>query len=90
MATLTACRLMDPTSTSASNILGDATEHLYQLNHVYIVPPMKTDTIKTKDGTRLFALLDIWDYSKKISLAFRSKAMLQLATLAEGQEKEYE
>ena len=90
MATLTACRLMDPTSASASNILGDATEHLYQLNHVYVVPPMKNDTIRTKDGTRLFALLDIWDYSKKISLAFRSKAMLQLATLAEGQEKEYE
>ena len=81
---------MDPTSASASNILGDATEHLYQLNHVYVVPPMKNTTIRTKDGARLFAVLDIWDYSKKISLAFRSKAMLQLATLAEGQEKEYE
>ena len=51
---------------------------------------MKNTTIRTKDGARLFAVLDIWDYSKKISLAFRSKAMLQLATLAEGQEKEYE
>ena len=90
MATLTACRLMDPTLASATSMLGDATEHLYQLNHVYVIPPSKTDTIKTNDETRLFAQLDVWDYSKKITLAFRSKAMLQLATLADDQAQEYE
>ena len=89
MATLTNCRLLDPTSADPSNLLGDATEHLYQLNHVYVVPPSKTDTIKTGDG-RLFAQLECWDYSKKITLAFRAKAMLQLAQLANDQTQEYE
>ena len=89
MATLTACRLVDPTCATPSSILGDATEHLYQLNHVYVIPPSKTDAIKTNDG-RLFARLDVWDYSKNITLAFRSKAMLQLASLDDGQAQEYE
>ena len=88
-ATLTACLLVDPTCVLPASILGDATEHLYQLNHVYVVLPSKEDSIKTKDN-RLFARLDVWDYSKKISLAFRSKAMLQLASLADDQAKEYE
>ena len=69
--------------------MGDATEHLYQLNHVYVVPPNKGDSIKTTDD-RLFARLDVWDYSKQISLAFRSKAMLQLASLEATESKEYE
>ena len=56
---------------------------------VYVVVPNKEDSIKTKDG-RLFARLDVWDYSKKISLAFRSKAMLELASLGENDTKEYE
>ena len=89
MATVTACLLVDPTCVSPASILGDATEHLYQLNHVYVVLPSKEDSIKTQDD-RPFARLDVWDYSKKISLAFRSKAMLQLASLAEGQDQEYE
>ena len=58
MATLTACRLVDPTCATPSSILGDATEHLYQLNHVYVIPPSKTDAIKTDDG-RLFARLEV-------------------------------
>ena len=89
MATLTACQLVDPTSVSPGSILGDDTEHLYQLNHVYVVPPNKGDSIKTADD-RLFARLDVWDYSKKISLAFRGKAMLQLASLEATESKEYE
>ena len=89
MATLTACRLVDPTCATPSSILGDATEHLYQLNHVYVIPPSKTDAIKTDDG-RLFARLEIWDYSKNISLAFRSKAMLHLASLGDDQQQQYE
>ena len=89
MATLTACQLVDLTCTTPASIVGDATEHLYQLNHVYVALPNKEDSIKTKDE-RLFARLDVWDYSKKISLAFRSKAMLQLASLGENDTKEYE
>ena len=89
MATLTACRLIDPTSATSSSMLGDAAEHLYQVNHVYVVPPSKADTIRTSDG-RLFAALDLWDYSKKITLRFRSKAMLQLASLDEDKAQEYE
>ena len=49
----------------------------------------KEATIKTKDD-RLFARLDVWDSTKKITLAFRSKAMLQLASLQNDEEKEYE
>ena len=88
-ATLTACRLVDPTCAAPVSLLGDATEHLYQLNHVYVTPPTKATSIKTKDN-RLFARMDVWDHTKKISLAVRSKAMLQLACLEEGQEAEYE
>jgi hypothetical protein len=89
VATLTACRLVDPTSMSQSHLLGDATDHLYQLNHVHVLPPSKTDTIKTKDD-RLFAHLECWDHSKKIILGFRSKAMLQLAQLGADEQSEYE
>ena len=74
---------------SQPDLLGDTAEQLYQLNNVYVVPPSKTDTIKTRDN-RLFAQLDCWDYSKKSTLAFRSKAMLQIAQTAEGQVEEYE
>ena len=59
MATLTACRLVDPTCATPSSILGDATEHLYQLNHVYVELPSKADTSKTNAG-RLFARLHVW------------------------------
>ena len=89
MATLTAFRVLDPTRTTPSFLLGDDTEHLYQLNHVYVVPPTKSDTIKTNDG-RLFARLDVWDFSQKITVAFRSKAMLQLASIPDGQAQDYE
>ena len=86
MATLTSCQLMDP---MCASLLGDATEHLYQLNHVHVTLPTKEASIKTKDD-RLSARLDVWDATKKITVAFRSKAMLQLASLQNDQEKEYE
>ena len=89
MATLTTCQIMDTTNATPGFLLGDATEHLYQLNHVYVMPPTKETNIKTKDD-RLFARFDVWDHTKKISLAFRSKAMLQLAALEESQTAEYE
>ena len=89
MATLTVCQLVDPTCATLASLLGDASEHLYQLNHVYVALPTKETSIKTKDN-RLFARLDVWDHTKKITLAFRSKAMLQLASLQDGQDEEYE
>ena len=88
MATLTACHMVDPMCASPASLLGDATEHLYQLNHVYVPPPTKEASIKYKE--RLFARFDVWDATKKISVGFRSKAMLQLAGLEKEQEKDYE
>jgi len=89
MATLTACHLVDPMCATPASLLGNATEHLYQLNHVYVTLPTKEANIKTKDD-RLFTRLDVWDVTKKITVAFRSKAMLQLASLQNDQDKEYE
>ena len=89
MATLTACHLVDPMCANRASLLGDATEHLYQLNHVYVPLPTKDASIKTKDD-RLFTRLDVWDTTKKITVAFRSKSMLQLASLQSDQDKEYE
>ena len=89
MATLTACQLVDPTCVAPAALLGGATEHLYHLNHVYAVLPTKETSIKTKDG-RLFARLNVWGHTKKITLAFRSQAMLQLAALEDGQEEQYD
>ena len=86
MATLTACQLVGPTCVAPAALLGDATEHLYQLNHVYVPLPAKEAIIKTKDD-RLFTRLDVWDSTKKITVAFRSKAMLQLASLQTDQDK---
>ena len=77
-ATLSVCSLLDLKANSAT-LLGDATEHLYQLNHMYVPQPTKADSILYSD--RLFAVFECYDLSKKVSLAFRSKAMLQLADL---------
>ena len=64
MATLTACHLVDPMCATPASLLGDATEHLYQLDHVYVTLPTKEASIKTKDN-RLFARLDVWDSTKQ-------------------------
>jgi hypothetical protein len=70
-------------------LLGDAAEHLYQLNHAHTPPPSKTDSIVTNIDGRLLTQLECWDYSKKITLAFRSEAMQQLAQIPEGKDEEY-
>ena len=62
-------RHLDSTCATLAALLGDASEHLYQLNHVYVALPTKEASIKTKDD-RLFARLDVWDRSKKITLGF--------------------
>ena len=66
MATLAVCRVVDPTCTTPGTLLGDDTEHLYQLNHVYVSPPTKASNIKTNDGQRLFTRLEIWDHTENI------------------------
>ena len=88
LATLTACHLVDPTCATPAALLGNATEHLYQLNHVYVTLPSKEANIKYQD--RLFTRLDVWDATKKITVGFRGKAMLQLASLQNEQAREYE
>ena len=45
--------------------------------------------METKDN-RLFARLAACGHTKKLTLAFRSQAMLQLAALEDGQEEQYE
>ena len=64
--------------------------HLYQLNHVRVLKPGKADSITTVDNKRLCAFLETWNYSKKLTLAFRSKAMLQLGQCADKAEPEKE
>ena len=52
------------------------------MNNVYWPPPTKEDTITTKDGTRLFApAVEISDSSGKVTVAARSKAMVNMAGL---------
>ena len=88
-ATLSACGVLASNS-KCEALLGNATEHLYQLNNVYVQPPTKTDSICTGSDNRLWALLDCWDFSHKITLGFRAKTMLQLAQLPETGSQLYE
>ena len=63
---------------NAVNLLDDAAaEHAYQLNHVYVPSPASGRTVLHED--RLFVVFDCWDFSKKIQLGFREKAILSLA-----------
>jgi hypothetical protein len=87
-ANLSACSLLELKGKQEA-LLGDAAEHLYQLNHAHTPPPSKTDSIVTNIDGRLFTQLDCWDNSKKITLAFRSKATQQLAQIPEGKYEEY-
>ena len=79
-ATLSACSILDLKAgrTCAGLLEDDAAEHVYQLNHVYITAPASTHSI-TYDS-RLFAVFGCWDFSQKLQLAFRSKAMCSLAS----------
>ena len=87
-ATLSACSLL--TSNAAhEGLLGCEDEHLYQLNNLYVVPPSKADSITTGTNNHLWTQLDCWDYSKKITIAFRAKAMLQLAQLGPDESQIY-
>ena len=78
--------MVDPTCNAIGALLGDASEHLYQLNHVHVALPTKGADIKTSDD-RLFARFEVWGQSKKCTPAFRGKAMLQLASIPEGEDQ---
>ena len=81
-ATLASCATVDMrvTATEQASLLDDAeTEHVYQLNHVYVPAPAPNhDVLFDK---HLFAVLDCWDFSKKVQLPFRQKALLNLAQM---------
>ena len=59
MATLTACWVVDPTYATPASLLGAATEHLYQLNHVYAALPTKEANI-TANTNRLYCCFVVW------------------------------
>ena len=62
-ATLSACSIMDCRASLAGLLEGDATEHVYQLNNVYVPqPPCSHDVVI---DVRLFARFDCWDSAKK-------------------------
>ena len=54
-----------------------------------MVLPNKADSITTGTNDHLWTQLDCWDYSKKITIAFRSKAMLGLAQLGPDESQIY-
>ena len=86
-ATLSACSILDMKA-NAMDLLDDAAaEHIYQLNHVYVPSPTAGQTVEFDN--RLFVVLDCWDVSKKIPLAFREKAILSLAQQEGSNRAEY-
>ena len=87
-ATLSACSLLT-SQAKQEDLLGDQKEHLYQLNNLYVVIPSKTDSITTGTDNHLFGLFECWDNTKKIIIAFRSKAMLELAGLGPNDDQDY-
>ena len=69
-------------------LLGENTDHIVQLNHVFVQTPEAEDSVLTQDK-RLWGKLSVWDASAKGDFFFRSKAMLQMANLAEDDSEEY-
>ena len=79
-ATLMVAGLLDPTGPFIKQVLGEEAQKVFQLNLVYWTPPTQDDSITTKQGDRLFmSSAEIGDYSGKVTVAARSKAMLQAA-----------
>ena len=87
-ATLSACSLLT-SNAKHEGLLGSEDEQLYQLNNLYVMPPSKTDSITAGANNHLWTQLDCWDYSRKITIAFRSKAMLELAQLQPDESEIY-
>ena len=62
-ATLSACSIMDSRASFAALLEDDATEHVYQLNNVYVPQPSCSHDVIIDD--RLFAKFDRWDSAQK-------------------------
>ena len=62
-ATLSACSIMDSRASCAALLEDDASEHVYQLNNVYVPQPSCSHNVTIDD--RLFARFDCWDSAKK-------------------------
>ena len=63
-ATLSACSIMDSRASCAALLEDDASEHVYQLNNVYVTQPSCSHNVTIDD--RLFARFDCWDSANKI------------------------
>jgi hypothetical protein len=86
-ATLSACSILDMKANAVDLLDEAAAEHIYQLNHVYVPSPTAGQTVQYEN--RLFVVFDCWDFSKKIQLAFREKAILSLAQQEESDSVKY-
>ena len=75
LATLSCCMLLEDAAHNVSMLLGDAEEHLYQVENVYVQKPSRDANIRTQDG-RLWALLQAWGWAKCVSFGFRRHALL--------------
>ena len=76
-ATLCTCSILDMKCSADSLLEDNAPEHVYQLNHVYAPSPAAGRSVLYEG--MLFTVFDCWDFSKKIQVGFREKAMLSLA-----------
>ena len=63
--TLSACNIMDSRASCAALLEDDASEHVYQLNNVYVPQPLPPHDVAIDD--RLFARFDCWDSAKKLN-----------------------
>ena len=61
--TLSACSIMDFRASCAALLEDDASEHVYQLNNVYVPQPSCSHDVTIDD--RLFARFDCWGSAKK-------------------------
>ena len=86
-ATLSACSILDMKANAVQLLDDAAAEHLYQLNHVYVPSPTAGQVVQYEN--RLFVVFECWDFSKKIQIAFREKAILSLAQQEDSDALQY-
>ena len=88
-ATLTVAQLLDPSGPFLKQLLTLETQRVFQVNHVYWTTPSSDESITTRDGSRLFAkAVEINDWSGKVVVAARGKALLQMAGFGQLPEEE--
>ena len=75
--TLSTCSILGMKANAVHLLEEAAAEHVYQLNHVYVPSPAAGREVLLEN--RLFVVFGCWDFSKKIQVGFRAKAILSLA-----------